>query len=79
MNRLTMKKTSGASNPDELKPEYSLDYRKARPNRFAPQKDAVLVALDPDVAQIFTSAEHVNAVLRALIHTMPNIAMPKAG
>ncbi len=74
-----MKKTSGDSKPDELRPEYGFDYRTARPNRFAQQKDTVFVALDPDVAQIFTSAEHVNAVLRALIQTMPTIAMPKAG
>jgi hypothetical protein len=74
-----MKKTSGDSKPDELRPEYGFDYRKARPNRFAQQEDTVFVALDPDVAQIFTSAEHVNAVLRALIQTMPTIAMPKAG
>lgn len=76
-----MKKTSGGSKSDELRPEYDFDYSAARSNRFFPQRneDHVLVTLDPDVAQVFTSAEHVNAVLRALIQTMPNIAMPKAG
>jgi hypothetical protein len=61
-----------------LQPEYKFDYRQARPNRFAKQNQAnsLIVLLDPDVAQIFTSAEAVNAVLRALIQTMPNIAIP---
>jgi len=30
--------------PDDIHPEYSLDYRQARPNRFAPEgKSAVAV------------------------------------
>jgi hypothetical protein len=29
------------------------------------------VTLDPDVARVFKSAESVNAVLRALLTTMP--------
>ena len=63
---------------DDLKPEYKLDYSKARPNRFAKRvtEDSVIVVLDPDVAQVFTSAESVNAVLRALIQTMPNVTIP---
>ena len=56
-----------------LRPEYRFDYTKAKPNRFAgrmpPQSVAVL--LDPDVARVFKSAESVNAVLRALMTTMP--------
>jgi hypothetical protein len=58
---------------DELRPEYSFDYRKARPNRFAGQVDGsqVIVMLDPDVSEIFTTPESVNKVLRALISTMP--------
>jgi hypothetical protein len=58
---------------DELRPEYSFDYRKARPNRFAGQVDRsqVVVMLDPDVSEIFTTPESVNNVLRALISTMP--------
>jgi len=59
---------------DELLPEYRFDYRKARPNRFAsrvasPQN---MIALDPDVAAVFTTEESVNTVLRALIQTMPH-------
>ena len=58
---------------DELRPEYDFDYRKARPNRFAGRidKSQVVVMLDPDISQVFTTPESVNAVLRALIATMP--------
>jgi len=65
------------SDPDtvseELLPEYRFDYSKARPNRFASRAASAptTVALDPDVAAVFTSQEAVNAVLRALIQTMP--------
>lgn len=58
-----------------MRPEYEFDYRKARPNRFAQRKKdrlaTVLIPLDPDVAQVFTTPEAVNTVLRALIETMP--------
>jgi len=54
-------------------PEYRFDYRKARPNRFAERiyKDHCVVILDPDISRIFTTSESVNAILRALITTMP--------
>ena len=55
---------------DELLPEYHFDHSKAKPNRFAP-KELRMIRLDPDVAAIFTNAEQVNTVLRALIETMP--------
>jgi hypothetical protein len=72
-----MKKTRTADRPqhddEDMLPEYRFDYRKARPNRFAerikPGSRAVL--LDPDVAAVFATPEAVNAVLRALIETMP--------
>ncbi len=72
-----MKKTRGSSaspKPEEdMLPEYRFDYSKARPNRFAtrlkPGSRAVI--LDPDVAAVFATPESVNAVLRALIETMP--------
>ena len=56
-----------------MRPEYRFDYRKARPNRFAARldRDRVVVILDPDISQVFTTSESVNAVLRALIATMP--------
>ncbi len=58
---------------DDLKPEYEFDYRKAQKNRFATKltKNTVAVVLDPDVAEVFTTPEDVNKVLRALILTMP--------
>jgi hypothetical protein len=74
-------KTTEMPNPelntaDELQPEYDFDYRKARPNRFAGQvdKSQVVVMLDPDISEVFTTPESVNAVLRALIKTMPTVA-----
>jgi hypothetical protein len=62
----------------ELRAEYNFDYRKARPNRFAGRnKDRLVVVLDPDVSQVFTTPESVNTVLRALIATMPQSAKRK--
>jgi hypothetical protein len=75
-----MKATSRArtkSKPaDELRSEYRFDYSKAKPNRFAERTrpGSVAVLLDPDVAHVFKSAESVNAVLRALMATMPTAA-----
>lgn len=38
------------SAPDDLRPEYRLDYRKSRPNRFAGRaKEGLVVVLDPDI------------------------------
>lgn len=66
-------KTKRKAKRDEMKPEYRFDYSKAKPNRFAQSAGpgAIAVMLDPDVAQIFQNAESVNAVLRALVNTMP--------
>lgn len=72
-----MKKTRTArrtsKSRDEMLPEYRFDYRKARPNRFAAdvKRGGRAVVLDPDVAAVFSTPESVNAVLRALIETMP--------
>jgi hypothetical protein len=72
-----MKKTRTAkkSQPldEEMLGEYGFDYSKAKPNRFAGQikPGSRAVMLDPDVAEIFATPESVNAVLRALIGTMP--------
>jgi hypothetical protein len=72
-----MKKTPKANEPpkleDDLLPEYRFDYSKAEPNRFAArlQRGSRAVVLDPDVAAVFSTPESVNAVLRALIETMP--------
>jgi len=58
---------------DELQSEYRLDYRKARSNRFAARymEGSRVVLLDPDIARVFTTPATVNAVLRALLETMP--------
>ena len=70
-----MNKERGAKTPPEpdLLPEYRFDYRKARPNRFAARlkPGTRAVVLDPDIAAVFPTPESVNAVLRALIETMP--------
>jgi hypothetical protein len=60
---------------DDMLPEYDFDYSKARPNRFAERiyKDRLVVILDPDISKVFTTTESVNAVLRALISTMPRV------
>ena len=65
---------------DDLLPEYDFDYRQSRPNRFAQraQMKRTSVTLGPDVSKVFTSEESVNAVLRALITTMPRTAKSKA-
>ncbi len=61
---------------EEMLSEYRFDYRKARPNRFAARmkQGSRIVLLDPDVAEVFTTRESVNAILRALIETMPQKA-----
>jgi hypothetical protein len=72
-----MKKTRVTRKPtkhgDDMLAEYRFDYRKARPNRFAARakQGSRVVVLDPDVAEVFATPESVNAVLRALIGTMP--------
>ena len=68
-----MKKAPGRkskrSTTDELRDEYRLDYSKAKPNRFASRVDEsrLVVALDPDVSEVFTTPDAVNKALRALI------------
>jgi len=62
---------------DELSPEYRFDYEKAKPNRFTVGHETqklTVVVLDEDVAQVFTTPESVNKVLRALIESMPQSA-----
>lgn len=66
-----MKKTS-AKVSEDLRSEYNLDYSKAKSNRFAGRMaDRVVVVLDPDIAEVFTTSDSVNAALRALISAMP--------
>lgn len=78
--RNTSRAKTKARRADEARPEYSFDYAKARPNRFAERTrpGAVAMLLDPDVARFFRTAESVNAVLRALMTTMPARRAPTA-
>jgi hypothetical protein len=64
---------------DDLLPEYNFDYSKARPNRFAAKLESgsIIITLDPDVAEVFTTPDVVNRVLRALIATMPQSQHPQ--
>jgi hypothetical protein len=62
-----------------MRPEYHFDYEKSRPNRFARDvgEGATLVALDPDIAEVFTTSESVNDLLRSVISALPKKAGPK--
>lgn len=53
--------------------QYQFDYKQAKPNRFAAQlqKGGRLGVLDPEVAAAFQDSKAVNAVLKALLETMP--------
>ena len=64
---------SKRSTTDQLRGEYRFDYSKAKPNRFASRvdKSRLVVALDPDVSEVFTTPDAVNKALRALIQAMP--------
>jgi len=56
-----------------MRREYRFDYSKAKPNRFAKRADEqrTVVVLDPDIAEVFTTPESVNNILRAVIAAMP--------
>jgi hypothetical protein len=58
----------GRVRQEGLAREYRFDYRKSRANRFARRLrgDAVVVVLDPDVADVFRSPKQVNSLLRAI-------------
>jgi hypothetical protein len=69
-----MKSKANAESPDELRPEYDLDFSAMRPNRFAARlkgKSVTAVILDADVAEVFRSSEAVNDLLRSVIKAMP--------
>jgi hypothetical protein len=64
-----------------MPPEYRLDYRESRPNRFAGRldRDGFVVTLDADVAAVFNTSEAVNALLRSVIAAVPTAATRKPG
>ena len=57
----------------KLKREYNFDYSKVKPNRFAKivRKKTVLVSLEDDVAEVFSTPSEVNDALRAIINAFP--------
>lgn len=59
----------------DLQDHYEFDYKKAKPNRFAPRlsQDTVMVVLDPDVAAIFPTSEAVNETLRVFAAALKNL------
>jgi len=69
----TQASDSDKNGEDNLLPEYNFNYRKARPNRFTTQtgQGSVIVTLDPDVAEVFTTSEAVNNALRTILSAMP--------
>ena len=63
-------KRSGAGvsevDADDILPEY--DFSRARPNKYASRykKGALVVTLDPEVAEVFPTAGDANEALRSL-------------
>jgi hypothetical protein len=58
---------------DDLRPEYSFDYSKAKANPYAAQLKGrtVAVVLEPDVAAAFPNSKAVNRQLRAVVAAVP--------
>jgi hypothetical protein len=75
MKKVPARKSKRGASDSRCK-EYRFDYSKAKPNRFASGVDPsrVVVALDPDVSEVFTTPDAVNKALRALIEAMPTTA-----
>lgn len=63
-----MRKARSRPEPEEMLPEYdfSAGVRGKYAGRFG--KDAMMVVLDPDVAEVFPDPKSVNKALRALGH-----------
>jgi len=63
---------------NDVREEYTFDYSRAKPNRFASQmnRPVVAVVLEPDVASVFNSAGKVNAQLRSAIAARPRKKQP---
>ena len=57
---------------DDLRPEYDLDFSKARPNRFVKNlvPGGAMVILEPDIAEVFGSSEAESQILRSVIAAM---------
>ena len=85
MSTKTTKRRRGARSrrqtQEGLAPEYRFDYSRSKPNRFARQmaKDAVVVVLDSDVAEVFRDPKRVNSLLRATIAAVDKQRKRRAG
>jgi len=64
-----------------LRRDYRFDYSKSKPNRFAGRvrRDAVVIVLDSDVAEVFRESKPVNALLRATIAAVKKRRPRRAG
>jgi hypothetical protein len=61
--------------PEDMLPEYELDWSKAKPNPYASRlQDTVAVVLAPDVARAFPTSESVNTALRSVLAAVPRRA-----
>lgn len=67
------KTTTRQKRNDELRPEYDFSAMVSRPNPFATRMTdpVVAVVLEPDVAQVFGTADDVNRMLRSVISGLP--------
>lgn len=79
MKKIPISNSRKTTSQDML-PEYDFDYSKARPNRFAGKisEERLVVLLDPEVSQVFTTPEAVNTVLRALVTALPKATKQQA-
>jgi len=77
----TSRKPSKRGRRSEQMAEYTFDYSRSRPNRFASRmkENAVAVVLEPDVAEVFGSSDSVNQLLRSVISAMPHRARRRRG
>lgn len=52
-----------------MREDYTFDYSRAKPNRFAGKmnRPVIAVVLEPDVASVFDSSAKVNAKLRSFM------------
>ncbi len=65
-----MKKTSVKVSED-LRPEYNLDYSKAKPNRFAGRiVDRVVVVLDPDISEELSPLSTISNFIRSSVSAL---------
>lgn len=65
---MATKRTSSRPRVDDMRSGYGLGYAKSKPNRFAAELEATtVVVLQPDVAEVFHSAQAVNDLLRSAI------------